>query len=89
MGGNTDIEIDLEGLNNLKANNKDNPFVGYLNINSFRYKIIELKEIILKSNFEILAVKQNLTTFLITCSKLMATTPPPHLEGTEAVTVGD
>ena len=58
MGGNTDIELDLEGLNNLKSNNKDNPFVGYLNINSLRYKIIEFKETILKSNFEILTVSE-------------------------------
>ena len=58
MDGNTDIDLDLEGLNNLKSNNKDNPFIGYLNINSFRYKIIELKLIILKSNFEILTVSE-------------------------------
>ena len=55
---NTDIGLDLESLNNLKSNNKDNPVVGYLNINSLRYKIIELKEIILKSNFEILTVSE-------------------------------
>ena len=58
VGGNTDIELDLEGLNNLKSNNKDDPFDGYLNINSLSYKIIELKKIILKSNFEILTVSE-------------------------------
>ena len=58
LDGNTDIELDLEGLNNLKSNNKDNPFIGQLNINSLRFKIIELKEIILKSNFEILTVSE-------------------------------
>ena len=58
VDGNTDIELDLEGLNNLKSKNKDNPFIGYLNINSLRFKIIELKEIILKSNFEILTVSE-------------------------------
>ena len=58
VDGNTDIELELEGMNNLKSKNKDNPFIGYLNINSLRFKIIELKEIILKSNFEILTVRE-------------------------------
>ena len=58
VDGNTDIELDLEGLNNLKSKNKDNPFIGYLNINSLRFKIIELKEIILKNNFKILTVSE-------------------------------
>ena len=48
VGGNTDIELDLEGLNNLKSNNKDNPFVGYLNIYSLRYKILSLKRLFSK-----------------------------------------
>ena len=55
VDGNTDIELDLEGMNNLKSKNKDNPFIGYLNINSLRFKIIELKEII---HFEILTVSE-------------------------------
>ena len=29
VDGNTDIELDLEGLSNLKLKNKENPFIGY------------------------------------------------------------
>ena len=53
-----DIDLDLEGLKDLKSRNFHNPFISHLNINSLRYKITELREILTKSNLEILTVSE-------------------------------
>ena len=53
-----DIDLDLEGLKDLKSKNFHNPFISHLNINSLRYKITELREILTKSNLEILTVSE-------------------------------
>ena len=53
-----DIDLDLEGLKDLKSKNFHNPFISHLNINSLRYKITELREILMKSNLEIFTVSE-------------------------------
>ena len=53
-----DIDLDLEGLKDLKSKHFHNPFISHLNINSLRYKITELREILTKSNLEILTVSE-------------------------------
>ena len=53
-----DIDLDLEGLKDLKSKHFRNPFISHLNINSLRYKITELREILTKSNLEILTVSE-------------------------------
>ena len=42
----------------LKQANTKNPFLSYLNLNSLRYKVIDLREILSKVELEILAVSE-------------------------------
>ena len=52
-----DIDLDLEGLKDLKSKNFHNPFISHLNINSLRYKITELREILTVRISRLLFVK--------------------------------
>ena len=48
--------VDL--LKELRNSYNKNPTIGYLNINSLRYKIISLRELLLKAPIEILCIDE-------------------------------
>ena len=50
--------MDIPRLIKLKQANTKNPFLSYLNLNSLRYKIIDLREILSKVELEILAISE-------------------------------
>ena len=50
--------IDLTNLMSLKGDNLKNPFLSYLNINSLRYKIVDLRHILEQTGIEIVAVSE-------------------------------
>ena len=49
---------DLLGLLKLRKENRNNPNIAYLNINSVREKIISLQEICLESSIDIFCVDE-------------------------------
>ena len=49
---------DLLGLLKLRKENRNNPSIAYLNINSVREKIISLREICLESSIDIFCVDE-------------------------------
>ena len=51
-------DIDLTELKSLKGDNPKNPFLCYLNINSLRYKITDLRYILKQTGIEIVAVSE-------------------------------
>ena len=51
-------ELDLEGLQKLRKQNRSNPLIGYLNINFLQHKIDSLREISKKSSLEIICVDE-------------------------------
>ena len=51
-------DIDLSELKSLKSDNPKNPFLCYLNINSLRYKITNLRYILKQTGIEIVAVSE-------------------------------
>ena len=51
-------DIDLTNLMSLKGDNLKNPFLSYLNINSLRYKIVDLRHILEQTGIEIVAVSE-------------------------------
>ena len=50
--------IDLSELKSLQGDNPKNPFLCYLNINSLRYKITDLKYILKQTGIKIVAVSE-------------------------------
>ena len=54
----TTNDIDLKNIMSLKGDNLKNPFLCYLNINSLRYKIVDLKQILEQTGIEIIAVSE-------------------------------
>ena len=51
-------DIDLTELKSFKGDNPKNPFLCYLNINSLRYKITNLRHILEQTGIEIVAVSE-------------------------------
>ena len=51
-------DIDLTDLMSLKGDNLKNPFLSYLNINNWRYKIVDLRHILEQTGIEIVAVSE-------------------------------
>ena len=51
-------DLDLTDLANLKLANFQNPFIAYLNINSLRYKIIDLRHILSSAGLELVAISE-------------------------------
>ena len=49
--------LDLSNLIALKQANLNNPFISYLNLNSLRYKIIDIREVLCKAQLEIIALR--------------------------------
>ena len=47
------MDLDIDGLIHLWVNNPFNPIVGYLNINSLRSKIDDLREVCKKVQIDI------------------------------------
>ena len=43
--------LGLDGLNKLRKKHQNNPIIGYLNINSFRNKINDLRKIVEKHKY--------------------------------------
>ena len=52
------IDLDIDGLIHLRVNNPFNPIVGYLNINSLRNKIDDLREVCKKVQIDILCIDE-------------------------------
>ena len=52
------FESDLEGLINLRRAYQNNPLIAYLNINSLREKIVSLKEILKKTEIDVLCIDE-------------------------------
>ena len=52
------INLDIDGLIHLRVNNPFNPIVGYLNINSLRNKIDDLREVCKKVQIDILCIDE-------------------------------
>ena len=50
--------FDLSDIKKLKSSNLNNPFFTYLNINSLRYKIIDLRQILSSTELEVVAVSE-------------------------------
>ena len=50
--------FDLSDLKKLKSSNLHNPFFAYLNINSLRYKIVDLRQILSSTELEVVAVSE-------------------------------
>ena len=50
--------LDLSNLIALKQANLNNPFISYLNLNSLRYKIIDIREVLCKAQLEIIALSE-------------------------------
>ena len=50
--------FDLSDLKKLKSSNLNNPFFAYLNINSLRYKIVDLRQILSSTELEVVAVSE-------------------------------
>ena len=48
----------MTDLTNLKLINLQNPFIAFLNINSLRYKIIDLQHTLLSSGLELVAISE-------------------------------
>ena len=46
--------LDLSNLTAFKQANLNNPFISYLNLNSLRYKIIDVREVLCKAQLEII-----------------------------------
>ena len=61
-GQDADSETDTLDLSNpviaLKPANLNNPFISYLNLNSLRYKIIDIREVLCKAQLEIIALSE-------------------------------
>ena len=60
-GQDADSQTDTLKLSNLialKQANLNNPFISYLNLNSLRYKIIDIREVICKAQLEIIALSE-------------------------------
>ena len=53
-----ELDIDLEGLMNLKYRYPSNPFIAYLNINFLQNKIDPLREILHKTPLEIVCIDE-------------------------------
>ena len=71
---NTNHNLDIEELINLRKLYTNNPIIGYLNINSLRNKITQLREICGKAKTDLLSIDE---------TKLDASFPDAqfHLEG--------
>ena len=52
------FESDLEGLINLRRSYQNNPLIAYLNINSLQEKIVSLKEILKKTEIDVLCIDE-------------------------------
>ena len=52
------MDLDIDGLIHLRVNNPFNPIVGYLNINSLRNKIDDLREVCKKVQIDILCIDE-------------------------------
>ena len=52
------MDLDIDGLIDLRVNNPFNPIVGYLNINSLRNKIDDLREVCKKVQIDILCIDE-------------------------------
>ena len=50
--------LDLSNLIALKQANLNNPFISYLNLNSLRCKIIDIREVLCKAQLEIIALSE-------------------------------
>ena len=50
--------LDLSNLIALKQANLNNPFISYLNLNSLRYNIIDIREVLCKAQLEIIALSE-------------------------------
>ena len=48
----------LPYLAELRKKYSDNPIIGYLNINSLRYKVIDLRHVLFESELDILAISE-------------------------------
>ena len=51
-------DIDLTNLMSLKGDNLKNPFLCYVNINSLRHKIVDLRQFLEQTGIEIVAVSE-------------------------------
>ena len=49
---------DLPYLAELRKRYSDNPIIGYLNINSLRYKVVDLRHVLSESELDILAISE-------------------------------
>ena len=50
--------MDLDGLNKLSKEHQNNPIIGYLNINSLRNKINDLRKICRKTQIHVLCIDE-------------------------------
>ena len=50
--------LDLSYLIALKQANLNNPFISYLNLNSLRYKIIDIRKVLCKAQLEVIALSE-------------------------------
>ena len=50
--------IYLPYLAELRKKYSDNPTIGYLNINSLRYKVVDLRHVLFESELDILAISE-------------------------------
>ena len=50
--------LDLDGLNKLSKEHQNNPIIGYLNINSLRNKINDLRKICRKTQIHVLCIDE-------------------------------
>ena len=73
---NTNHNLDMEGLINLRKLYANNPIIGYLNINSLRNKVTQLRDVCRKAPIELLCINE---------TKLHASFPDAqfHIEGYE------
>ena len=52
------MNLDIDGLIHLRVNNPFNPIVGYLNINSLRNEIGDLREVCEKVQIDIVCIDE-------------------------------
>ena len=58
MAATVQPSFDLSDLKKLKSSNLNNPIFVYLNINSLRYKIVDLRQILSSTELEVVAVSE-------------------------------
>ena len=59
------MDLDIDGIKNIRVDKPFNPIVGYLEINSLRNNTYNLREVCKKVQIDILCIDQTLLTLLL------------------------